>query len=122
MLKCWPGRGKSYSHGARPVHQIITMIKWIRISRLSIKNSFSVGCRKEGGSSARASLLNAQVLGDAVYVYLVPWSEFSIVPSYPHYLHWAQKVGAESPRAIAFLGVRTTSRRTCLGREHKSFM
>ena len=27
------------SHGARPVHQIITMIKWIRINRLSIKNS-----------------------------------------------------------------------------------
>ena len=22
---------------------------------------------------------------DAVYVYVVPWSEFSIVPSYPHY-------------------------------------
>jgi len=27
------------SHGARPVHLIITMIKWIRTSRLSIKNS-----------------------------------------------------------------------------------
>jgi len=22
---------------------------------------------------------------DAVYVYVVPWSEFPIVPSYPHY-------------------------------------
>ena len=22
---------------------------------------------------------------DAVYVYIVPWSEFPIVPSYPHY-------------------------------------
>ena len=29
------------SHGARPVHLIITMIKWIRTSRLSIKNSLS---------------------------------------------------------------------------------
>jgi len=29
------------SHGARPVHQIITMIQWIRTSRLSIKNSLS---------------------------------------------------------------------------------
>ena len=29
------------SHGARPVHQIISMIKRIRTSRLSIKNSLS---------------------------------------------------------------------------------
>ena len=27
------------SHGARPVHLIITMIKWFRTSRLSIKHS-----------------------------------------------------------------------------------
>ena len=26
---------------------------------------------------------------DAVYVYVVPWSEFPIVPSYPHYPHGA---------------------------------
>jgi len=25
---------------------------------------------------------------DAVYVYVVPWSEFPIVPSYPHYPHF----------------------------------
>ena len=36
-----PGKGNSNSHGARPVHLIITMIKWIRTSRLSIKNSLS---------------------------------------------------------------------------------
>ena len=36
-----PGKGNSSSHGARPVHLIITMIKWIRTSRLSIKNSLS---------------------------------------------------------------------------------
>ena len=34
-----PGRGNSNAHGARPVHQIISMVKWIRTSRLSIKNS-----------------------------------------------------------------------------------
>ena len=28
---------------------------------------------------------------DAVYVYAVPWSEFPIVPSYPHYLHPSQE-------------------------------
>ena len=26
-----PGKGHPNSHGARPVHQIISMIKWIRI-------------------------------------------------------------------------------------------
>ena len=36
-----PGKGKSDSHGARPVHHIILMIEWIRTSRLSIENSLS---------------------------------------------------------------------------------
>ena len=36
-----PGKGNSNPHGARPVHLIIKMIKWIRTSRLSIKNSLS---------------------------------------------------------------------------------
>ena len=34
-----PGEGNSNSYGARPVHLIITMITWIRTSRLSTKNS-----------------------------------------------------------------------------------
>ena len=34
-----PGKGISNSHGARPVHQITSLIKWIRTSRLSIKIS-----------------------------------------------------------------------------------
>jgi len=29
------------SHGARPVHLIISMIKWVQTSRLSIENSLS---------------------------------------------------------------------------------
>ena len=37
-----PGKGNTFSHGARPVHLTITMIKWIRTSRLSIKNSLSL--------------------------------------------------------------------------------
>jgi len=37
-----PGKGNSNSHGARPVHLIITMSKWFRTSRLSIKNSLSL--------------------------------------------------------------------------------
>ena len=36
-----PGKGNSSSYGARPVHQIIWQITWIRTGRLSIKNSLS---------------------------------------------------------------------------------
>jgi len=36
-----PGKGNSNFHGARPVHLIVTMIKWMRTSRLSINNSLS---------------------------------------------------------------------------------
>ena len=45
-------KGNSNSHGARPVHLIITMIQWIRTSRLSIKNSLSDLERREGCSRA----------------------------------------------------------------------
>ena len=34
-------RSQVNSHGARPVHLIITMIKWMRTSRLSIQNTLS---------------------------------------------------------------------------------
>ena len=43
-----PRKGNSNSHGARPAHQIITIIDWIRSSRLSIKNSLSAGVQKRG--------------------------------------------------------------------------
>ena len=45
-----PGTGNSNSHGARPVHLIITMIRWIRTGRLSIKISRS---REEGGQDRK---------------------------------------------------------------------
>ena len=52
-----PGKGNSNSHGARLVHLIITMIKWIRTSRLAIKNSPSrvsgEGRRKPVGQARR---------------------------------------------------------------------
>ena len=48
-----PGNGSSNSHGARPVHLIIiTMIKWIRTGRLSIKNSLFF-CRVHHGGQLR---------------------------------------------------------------------
>ena len=33
-----PGKGNLNSHGARPVHQIVSMIMWIWTSSLSMKN------------------------------------------------------------------------------------
>ena len=36
-----PGKRNSNTHGARPVHLIITTIKWIRTRRLSTINSVS---------------------------------------------------------------------------------
>ena len=44
-------KGNSNSHGARPVHLIITMIKRIRTSRLSIKNSLSAAGWRRGSTT-----------------------------------------------------------------------
>ena len=47
-----PEKKHSNSHGARPVYWIITMISWIRTSKLSTKNSLSMykglGCQNAG--------------------------------------------------------------------------
>ena len=49
-----PGKEIIDCHGARPVHRIITMMKWIRTSRLSVKNSLSaIRPRSESQRSAR---------------------------------------------------------------------
>ena len=43
LLTCrLPGKENANSHGARPVHLIITMIEWIWTSRLLIKNYLSL--------------------------------------------------------------------------------
>jgi len=44
-----PGKRNSDSHDARPVHLIITMIKWIRTSRLSIKDFLSPQATEAAG-------------------------------------------------------------------------
>jgi len=41
MMVMIAGRNAEASHGARPVHQTISMIKWIRTIRLSMTNSLS---------------------------------------------------------------------------------
>ena len=89
-----PGKGNSNFHGAWPVHLIITMIKWMRIIRLSIRVSLSVGTLS-GPKSAGVSDSNYQSTLDAEYVYVVPWSEFPIVLSFPHFPHGAGTTGYE---------------------------
>ena len=60
---------KSNSHGARPVHLIITVIVWIRTSRLSMKNSLSEDERFLGEQTEAAEhthlVLEALLLGAA---------------------------------------------------------
>jgi len=47
-----PGKGNSNSHGARPVHLIITMIKWIRTSSNSLVWQ-GVAARKDAAREKR---------------------------------------------------------------------
>ena len=58
-----PGKGNSDSHGAGPAHLIITMVKWIRTSRLSIKNSLSgegVRARDRKGEQLRVRVVRLE--------------------------------------------------------------
>jgi hypothetical protein len=48
-----PAKGHSNSHGVRQVHQIISMIKWIQTSKLSIENSLWQG-RLAGGRAVQS--------------------------------------------------------------------
>jgi len=57
-----PEKGNSNSHGARTVHLIITMIKWIRTKRtLSVRRRRSGSCRGSG-SAKREQLKRCQGL------------------------------------------------------------
>ena len=57
-----PGKVDVRLPGARPVHLIITMIKWVRTGRLSIKN-YLFGVQGAGGR-----------LGSAIHVERGAWS------------------------------------------------
>ena len=75
-----PGRGNSNPHGARPVHQIISMIKWMRTSRLSINHSLSragyespmAWSAGNSGWRVRQETDDARDQSDAVVLELVP--------------------------------------------------
>jgi len=73
-----PGKGYSNSHGARPVHLIITMIKWIRTRRLSINNSLSL--QPAGGGAAVNSL---RLLNSKKKVNSKPYRGTSLVKKLP---------------------------------------
>ena len=60
-----PENGNSNLHGARPVHQIMTMIKWIRTSRLSMKNSLSL-CRLHTIQILRSCLIELTSVFDEI--------------------------------------------------------
>jgi len=49
----------SNSHGARPVHLIFTMIKWIRTSRLSIKKTLSAAALAAAGVPMKGAVEGA---------------------------------------------------------------
>jgi len=71
---------KRYQCVARPVHLITTMIKWIRTSRLSIKNSLSghgqdrrrpeTSVFPAGGAVPRALAAVANLLGGFFFIFL----------------------------------------------------
>jgi len=82
-----PGHGNSNSHGARPVHLIITMIKWIRTSRLSIKKSAA------SPSSSSYSSLQAPRF---IIIDTRCWNR-GLFMSGLSYLRWTRPVPRQSP-------------------------
>jgi hypothetical protein len=70
-----PGQGNSNSHGARPVHLIITMIKWIRTTRLSINSSLSLNA-----GEFEAGFDEARGPGSRKLAALIP-NPYSLIPN-----------------------------------------
>ena len=58
-----PGKGNSNFHGARPVHQIILIITWIRTRRLSIKKSLSLRATSWEESSGVTEYSSVNMVG-----------------------------------------------------------
>ena len=66
-----PVKGNSSTHGARPVHQIIAMIRWIRTSRLSIKNSVSLSSSIQRASKRMISVYGVHLVMFDFFVYVL---------------------------------------------------
>ena len=67
-------RDSGDSHGARPVHKFITMIKWIRTSRLSIKDCLSLWGHSPFSSPPRSTCRTAAPPARAPLVKSNRWS------------------------------------------------
>ena len=78
------GKGNSNCHGARPVHTIISMLQWIRTSRLSTKNSLSLAgherARRGGRRPCGSEALSRCPAGCEPYA---SYPEYSRANSYP---------------------------------------
>jgi len=75
VFRCWKSLcfRNSNSHGARPVHLIITMIKCIRTSRLAIKNSLSGAEDASGGGERSGAVPRAMAhLGECALCHRPP--------------------------------------------------
>ena len=75
-----PVKGNSNSQGARPVHLIITIIEWIRTTRLSVKSLSEPDIRGDGAEGVQGQNLavsKARIQGQnlAVSVLRVPSSQ-----------------------------------------------
>ena len=76
-----PGKENPNSHGARPVHQIIAMIKWIRTRKLSMSNSLSNRSSAKGsgfgvqGSGFRVQISGFRVQGSGLRQTFVEFQE-----------------------------------------------
>jgi hypothetical protein len=65
-----PEKENSNSHGARPIHLIITMIQWIRTSRLSMKDSHSAALPPDVGSKVTDLRARAALFGCRANIYI----------------------------------------------------
>ena len=116
--RCWSEiKGIAGAHGAKPVHLIITMIKWIRTSRLSINNSLSLTLYRDPWWGWRCAWRRAPEreffvdnLLDQIHFIIVmirwtglaPWEfEFPILPRWGWRCAWrrAPCTGASRPRS-----------------------
>ena len=66
-----------------------------------------VRVRRDDGELRPWNYIYAYITGFvAVYVYVLPWSEFSIVPSHPHYSQGGRGEGSEwAPAVVGVTGV-----------------
>ena len=79
-----PGKRNSNSHGARPVHQIISITKWSGTSRSSVTNSLWQRPGEERGGSIAPSPCPAPGAYSPCLEPFAPRRDAPTIRSYPH--------------------------------------